>query len=113
MEETSSTQKYRPGVNWLESSSAEKDLQSPGWQQVKDESARALAAKVANCILVYTRKSVASQSKEAILPPYAVFFSLRTKYHTQFQGPQYKKDAVRLEQVQWSANKIRDWSTQQ
>ena len=113
MEENCPTQQYRPGADWLERSSAEKDLQSPGWQQVEDESACALAAKAANCVQGCTSKSVARQSKEVILSLYAVFVSLHTEYHTQFWTPQYKRDAVRLEQVQWRATKTRGWSTRQ
>lgn len=113
LEENSPMQQYRPGADWLESSSAEKDLVDPGWQQVKHESACALAAKAASCLLGCTNRSVARQSKEVIFPLYAVFVSLRTEYHTRFWAPQYEEDAVRLEQVQWRATNIRGQSTRQ
>lgn len=45
LEENSPMQQYRVWIDWLESSLAEKDKQSHGWQQVEDESACAPAAK--------------------------------------------------------------------
>jgi len=83
-------QQYRPGTDWLESSSVEKDLQTPGWQQVKDKSAYELAARASSCILVCARKRVARQSKEVSLPLRAIFVSLHMEYHIKFWAPQYK-----------------------
>lgn len=57
-------------------------------------------------------ESVARQAKEVILV-YAGCLSLHTVYHIRFWAPQYEKDAIRLEQVQWRATKTRGWSIQQ
>lgn len=59
LEKNSPMQQYRPGIDWLESSFAEKHLQSPGWQQAEDESTRSPAGKASNCILGCTSKSAA------------------------------------------------------
>jgi len=63
--------KYRLGGEWLESSPEEKDLGvlvdekfNMSWQCV-------LAAQKANHILGYITRSMASMSREGILPPYS------------------------------------------
>lgn len=50
LEENIPIEQYRTGANWLESSSAEKDLQSLSRKQGKNESVHALAAKTTNGI---------------------------------------------------------------
>ncbi|KAJ7412037.1 hypothetical protein BTVI_47683 [Pitangus sulphuratus] len=62
---------YRLGTNLLESSSAEKDL-GVLVDKLSVSQQCTLVAKKANGILGYIRKSIASRSREVILPFYSV-----------------------------------------
>lgn len=56
--------------------------------------ASASAAEKATCVLGCASNTAARQAEDV------VFLHLHTEHHPQFWAPQYKKDAVRLEQVQ-------------
>jgi len=97
---------YRLEADLLQSCSVEKDLDVLVDDRLTMSQQCALAAKKDNGILGCIKRSVASRSREVLLPLYTALVRPHLEYCVHFWASQFKRDEELLERVQCRAPRM-------